>query len=155
MHLRAVGQELVVASHHRQRPFVASKIADLDRCNPRPVQLFGSEQVPDRCVIMTTQRQRLLDGNTQSIPAMAGTEFEQLDPLSRALGSAMAQVQLLPSLIERCWPAPRLPPLCQWSRSCQCTWLLAQHVQIVLQIEDLPLAAVAAFMSSHALASMP
>src|ERR1035437_963096 len=104
---------------------------------------------------MTTHRQRLLDGNTQSIPALAGAEFEQFDHLSRALGSAMTQVQRLPQPIERRWPAPRLPPLCQRGRSCQCARLLAQYVQIVLKVEDLLLAAVAAFMPRNALAPMP
>ena len=67
----------------------------------------------------------------------------------------MAQIQRLPQLIERRWPASRLPPLCQRSRACQCARLPPQYVLIVLQIEDLLLAAVAAFMPRNALAPMP
>ena len=116
--------------------------------------MLGSKQVTDRSTIMTAHRQRLLDGNTQSVPAMAGAEFEQLDHLPRAFGSAMPQVQRLPQLIEGCGPSPRLPPLRQRSRACQCPRLLAQYVKIMLQIEDLLLSAVAAFVPGNTLASM-
>ena len=97
MHLHGVREQLVIAGHHRQWPFVTSKITDLDGCDHRPVELFGSKQVPDRSAIMTAHRKCLLDGNTQSVPAMARAEFEQLDHFSCALGSAMALVQRLPN----------------------------------------------------------
>ena len=85
---------------------------------------------------------------------MAGAEFEQFDHLPRTFGSAMAQVQRLPQLVEGCRPSSRQPPLRQRSRACQCARLFAQYVEIVLQIEDLLLAAIAAFMPRNALASM-
>src|SRR5665213_2081282 len=85
---------------------------------------------------------------------MRGAEFEQLDHLPRAQGSAMTQVQRLPQLIEGLWPASRLPPLCQRSGAGQCARLLAQHVQIMFQIKNLLLAAIAAFMPRNALAPM-
>ena len=109
---------------------------------------------PDGGGIMTAHRQRLFDSNTQSVPAMAGAEFEQFDHLPCTLGSAMPQVQCVPQLIEGCRPSPRLPPLCQRSRAHQCARLLAQHVQIMLQIEYLLLSAVAAIVPGNTLASM-
>src|SRR5450432_866363 len=106
----------------------------------------------NRGSILTAHRQRLLDGNSQLVPAVTGAEFEQFDHLPCTLGPAMPQVQRLPQLIEGCRPAPCLPPLRQWSRACQCARLLAQHIQIMLQIEDLLLSAVAAFMPGNTLA---
>jgi hypothetical protein len=85
---------------------------------------------------------------------VARAEFEQFDHLPRTFGSAMAQVQCLPQLVEGCRPSPRQPPLRQRSRACQCARLFEQYIEIVLQIKDLLLAAIAAFMPRNALASM-
>src|SRR6266540_1642487 len=67
----------------------------------------------------------------------------------------MTRVQCLPQSVEALRPTSRLAPLHERSRSRQRPWLLAQHVEIVLQVEDLLLTAVAAFMPCQAHAFMP
>ena len=110
----------------------------------------AQHQMPDRGNIVTAERERLLDRGSQPAPAIAGSELKQFDHLPRALLTAMAHVQPMPQPVEGLGPAPCLAPLGQCRRSGQCAGLALQHIQVVLQIEHLLLAAEAAFVASHA-----
>jgi len=61
--------------------------------------------------------------------------------------AAMARVKSLPSPIERLRPAACQPPLGQSCRSGKCAGLALQDIEVVFQIEDLLLTAIAAFIA--------
>jgi hypothetical protein len=150
-----VAEQLVIAAYHRQRSFVASQMPYIDGGQGRPLDLFGDYQMPDGGNILTAERECLLYCGSQLTPAIAGSELQQLDHLPRALLTTMARVQPMPPPVEGLWPAPCLAPLGQCSRPGQCAGLALQHIQVVLQIEHLLLAAEAAFVPRHTPALMP
>src|SRR5579875_30571 len=112
-------------------------------------------QVADGGYIMVAKRERLFHGGAQRLPAVASAQLKQLDHLPCAMLAAMPNVQRLPQPVEGLWPAPGLAPLGQSRRTGQGAGLAFEHIEIVLQIQDLLLATVAAFMAGDALAFMP
>jgi hypothetical protein len=80
--------------------------------------------------------------------------LQQFDHLPRIVLAAVPRIQRLPEPVEGFGLAPRLVPLHQGRRTGQRSGLALQHIQVVLQIEHLLLAAGAAFMPGHAPAFM-
>src|ERR1035441_1019976 len=93
-----------------------------------------------RGCIRATQGQRLLHRLLQAFPTVPLAEREQLDHLPRAWVFAMPFLQTQPQPVETLRPPSAFAPLPQRTRSRQRSRFLLQHVEIVLQIENLLIA---------------
>ena len=96
-------------------------------------------------------------GNRRAQPVLA--EFPpQRQHRHHGAGAVLLAVPLfqpIPQLIVTGGPATGLAPLRQWFRSGEGTRFLAQHIKVMLEIEHMLTAAMAAFVAGNQAASVP
>src|SRR5437667_7962750 len=95
------------------------------------------------------------DNLLQLVPPVVFAKCAYRDHLPRAWVFAVSFLQALPEPVETLRPASAFAPLPQRTRSRQSSRFLLQHVEIVLQIEHLLIAAETALVPRHALPLLP
>jgi hypothetical protein len=95
------------------------------------------------------------DGRPQPGLTMVSAELQQPDHLFRPPLFTVPRHQFLPDRIEALRPEPGSALLFQWPRAGQRTGFPIQHIEVVFEVEDLPLPAVTALMPGHAASLMP
>src|SRR5215469_5804094 len=106
-------EQLVIAVHHRHRPFVASKRSDIDGHHSGPIEISCQHQMADRSDIVAAKRESLFDCCSQTRPTYAASELKQFDHLPCSMLATMTRVQRMPQLVEGLRPASSLAPLRQ------------------------------------------
>src|SRR5258708_28059502 len=84
--------------------------------------------------------------------------LRQLEQVDHLPGTALLSVpfdERLPDPVETRRPQAGLPSLFQRLRSGECAWLAIQNIEIVLQIQDLLLAAITTLATGCAPALLP
>src|SRR5579864_419241 len=109
----------------------------------------------DRGHIETASRHCRLDRFLQLEMTVFRSQLEQLDHLPGAALFAVTFDKGLPDAIEAGGPQTSLPSLFQRLRSGQCARLAIQHIQVMLQLQDLLLTAVTPFVMSDTAAVVP
>src|SRR5271167_158498 len=106
----------------------------------------------DRCGVSTAQRHGLLDCRTQPRMAVRPHQREHLDHLARTARFAVPLDELVEQPIITGWPQAFRAPAGERLRSRQRARLALQHVEVMLQFQNLLLTSVAAFMAGEAAA---
>jgi hypothetical protein len=148
-------EQLIVFVHHWQRPGVPLEDADVDHFTIDMPQFLSIQEMPDGGRVVASRGQSGLDGVLQLRMAVRLRKLEQIDHLFRATLLAMSFYERLPDLIEAGWPQTGFPFLFQRLGSGQWAWFTRQHIQIMLEIEDLLQASVTALVPSDTAASVP
>src|SRR5712691_5347271 len=109
----------------------------------------------DRRRVGAAQPQRRLDRTLQTRMAEAPTELQQLDHCPGPILAPMPLHQPVPELVVAVGPASSSTPLVQRFAAGEGAWLVLEHVQVVLQVEDLLMTTVRAGMTCDAAALVP
>src|SRR5450755_1243368 len=86
---------------------------------------------------------------------MYSTKLQNSDHFACPCLLAQTTDQTFPEAVVNRWPAAHLSALFQRFRSRHCARLMLQHIQIMLQVEQLLIFVVAPFVTAHALVVMP
>ncbi|HKH43626.1 MAG TPA: hypothetical protein VKM72_03090 [Thermoanaerobaculia bacterium] len=148
-------QELVVLADRRQRALELGQQAHLHRHGPGMLEAPGRHEVTDGRLVGAAQHQRRVDRPEQLRLPMDPPELEQPDHLLRPGLAPVALDQRLPEAVVALRPAAEPTPLLQRLAAGERAGLALQHVEVVLEIEDLLVPAVAPLVTGHALALVP
>ena len=113
-------------------------------------QIGGFGQMPDRCRIRTSERERFFHRGAHPLMPVLFNQTQHLDHLARAALLAVPGNQFGQQAIVTLRPQPALTPRRQRLRSDQRSRLALQHVKIMFEIQHLLMAFVTAFMPRDA-----
>src|SRR5262249_55622201 len=149
-------QQVIVGVHFGQWSLVAAERAEVKQWRWALVlQRLGGQQMPHRRGVGATQVEGGLDRNAQLSEAMLTSEPQQLDHRLRPKLTPLAVHKCLPHTVVARRPASSLTPLLEWLAASERTWLALEHVQVVLQVEQLLVPSVRARVASDAAALVP
>ena len=148
-------QQLVVLADRGQRPLELGQHPDLHRRGSGMLQALGRHEVAHRRLVGAAQHQRRVDRSLQRRLPVRPAQLEQPDHRLRPGLAPVALDQRLPEAVVARRPAAELAPLLQRLAPGERAGLALQHVEVVLEVQDLLVAAVAALVAGDPLALVP
>src|SRR4051794_18432447 len=153
---RPVRQQPIVVLQTGLRPVIAIQCADMRRSGLRRLILaVDAQQITNRAYVRTAQLQRFFHGLTYLRRSTLPRQQQNVDHRASPFLLALALAQHIPELVVASRPSPLCPALLQRRRAGQRTRLLRQHIQVMLQLEDLLMPFIAALMPSQTPGLMP